>query len=74
MLLARPRDAACKVALAGLLLGGALSSQPGQAQVSKLKEGQPLTSLTFPRLTDGSPTSLAEFQGQKLVLHIFASW
>ena len=73
MLLARPRDAACRVAL-GLLLGGALSSQPGQAQVSKPKEGQPLTSLTFPRLTDGSPTSLAEFQGQKLVLHIFASW
>jgi len=74
MLIARPRDAARKVALAGLLVGGAISSIPLYAQLSKLTEGEPLTSLALPRLSDGSPTSLSEFQGQKLVLHIFASW
>lgn len=74
MLFAGSRHAVRMIGLASLLVGGVLSSLPLNAQISKLKEGEPLTSLTFPRLSDGSPASLSEFQGQKLVLHIFASW
>ena len=37
-------------------------------------EGQPFPDLLLPGLEDGRPTSLADFRGQKIVLHVFASW
>jgi hypothetical protein len=37
-------------------------------------EGQPFPDLLLPALEDGRPTSLADFRGQKIVLHVFASW
>jgi len=38
------------------------------------KVGEPFPNLVLPSLADGKPLSLARFRGQKLILHIFASW
>lgn len=37
-------------------------------------EGQKLPTMVFPLLEGGRPGSVADFQGKKLILHIFASW
>lgn len=51
---------------------------PGQAQgrgpTTGFEVGQPFPGLAFPRLDDGRTTSLADFRGKKLLLHVFASW
>ena len=51
----------------------AIPSQAG-AQTGDIREGQPFPPLTFPALADGSPTTLEQFAGQKLILHVWASW
>ena len=38
------------------------------------QEGDVFPEIRLPSLKDGSPMSVADFRGQKLVLHIFASW
>jgi hypothetical protein len=43
------------------------------AEAAQLKAGQPFPSLVFPDL-HGAPKSIADFQGHKTILHIFASW
>lgn len=40
---------------------------------AELNVGQPFPSIAFPDL-DGAPKSIADFQGRKTILHIFASW
>ena len=45
--------------------------QPIQPQ--KIEVGQPFPNLLLPDL-DGKPASVADWRGQKLILHIFASW
>ena len=40
----------------------------------KLAVGLPFPDLTLPALEDGKPVSIRDFRGQKLILHIFASW
>ncbi len=37
-------------------------------------EGQIFPTMVFPSLRDGRPSSVADFRGKKLILHIFASW
>jgi len=39
-----------------------------------LEVGQSFPGIKLPSLEDGRPRSLADFRGQKLVLHVFASW
>lgn len=39
-----------------------------------LEVGQTFPDLVLPAVEDGRPRSLAQFRGQKLLLHIFASW
>ncbi len=36
--------------------------------------GEVFPLVALPALEDGRPRSLADFRGQKLILHIFASW
>lgn len=43
------------------------------SEAAQLKVGQSFPRLAFPDL-DGHPGSIADFQGKKTVLHIFASW
>ena len=39
-----------------------------------LAVGRPFPDLTLPALEDGKPVSIRDFRGQKLILHVFASW
>ena len=50
--------------------------QPAFAQrgLGEIKIGQPFPDLTFRSMEDGSPMSIADFRGKKVVLQIFASW
>lgn len=36
--------------------------------------GEVFPDIVLPSLKDGSPLSLAQFRGKKIILHIFASW
>ena len=40
----------------------------------ELKVGEPFPGLTLPSLKDDRPLSIADFRGEKLILHIWASW
>ena len=50
--------------------------QPALAQrgLGEIKIGQPFPDLTFRSMQDGSPMSMADFRGKKVVLQVFASW
>ena len=39
-----------------------------------LEEGEPFPDIKLPSMYDGRPMSIADFRGQKVVLHVFASW
>ncbi len=36
--------------------------------------GQVFPDIVLPSLEDGRPRSMSEFRGQKVILHVFASW
>lgn len=42
--------------------------------IPQLRAGLPFPNLTLPDCEDGRPTSLADFRGKRVLLHIFASW
>ena len=46
------------------------SSVPSQS----FEVGTPFPTVSLPSLEDGRPASIADFRGQKVILHIFASW
>ena len=48
----------------------AQSSMPSHG----FKVGKPFPTLSLPSLDDGRPASIADFRGQKVILHVFASW
>ncbi len=56
----------------GMLL--AISGMAAQADPPKLEIGEPFPDLTLSSMEDGSSTSIADFRGQKVILHVFASW
>ncbi len=56
----------------GMLL--ALSGMAAQADPPRLEVGQPFPDIAFPSAEDGMPMSIASFRGQKVILHVFASW
>lgn len=58
--------------LAGLAALGFMSDLV-DSHAAPLNVGQPFPPLSFPDL-DGVPKSIADFQGHKTILHIFASW
>ena len=41
---------------------------------SGIEVGQPFPDLVLPSINDGQPMSITDFRGQKIVLHVFASW
>ncbi len=59
--------------IAPCILSLALAA-PAVAGQGKLAVGRPFPDLTLPALEDGKPVSIRDFRGQKLILHIFASW
>jgi len=62
------------VMLAGLLLLASRGPLDASPPVPEIAEGKPFPSIVLPALDDGRPTSLADFRGEKVVLHVFASW
>jgi len=63
-----------KRALAGLaLVAGSVAAAAGPPPLPFV-EGERFPGLLLPSAEDGRPTSIAEFRGSKLVLHVFASW
>ncbi len=40
----------------------------------ELKVGEPFPTLMLPSLEDNRPLSIADFRGEKLILHLWASW
>lgn len=43
-------------------------------QASPFRVGEPVPELTLPSLSDGSPLSLSDFRGKRVMLHVWASW
>jgi hypothetical protein len=59
------------------LLGALVLSTNAGAQLSlpeSIAEGKPFPAVVLPGLADDRPTSIADFRGSKVVLHVFASW
>ena len=52
---------------------GALNAQ-GRREAAGFQVGTYFPDLTLPSLEDGRPSSLVDYRGKKLLLHIFASW
>ena len=48
--------------------------QEPSANAPRIELGQPFPNLVLPAVEDGSPRAVADFRGQKLALHVFASW
>jgi hypothetical protein len=38
------------------------------------EEGQPFPDIVLPSADGGRPMSVSDFRGEKVVLHVFASW
>jgi len=57
-----------------LLFWGITFGTGAATDVLALKVGEAFPLVLLPSLEDGEPVSIAEFKGDKLVLHIWASW
>jgi hypothetical protein len=54
-----------------------LALAPGTASTSgssPFRVGEPVPHLRLPSITGGHGASLADFRGEKLMLHVWASW
>ena len=61
------------VPVLGLAFAGGAEAQRAQIP-DAFAVRQQFPDLAFPALDDGRPTSIADFRGRKLILHVFASW
>lgn len=70
--------ATCRVNSMVLVLGVlALTSalvSPVRAAAVEFKPGDRFPTIALPRIDDGQASSVVQFRGQRLMLHIFASW
>lgn len=56
-----------------VLLPGALPPSL-QAEEVPVRVGEPFPALVLPAMADGSPLTIEQFRGKKVLLHQFASW
>ncbi|MFQ5700755.1 MAG: hypothetical protein ACE5HU_02810 [Acidobacteriota bacterium] len=61
--------AACAVCL----LAGWIPAQAASGR-GPIKLDEPFPELVLPSAMDGAPMAVSSFRGEKLILHIFASW
>jgi hypothetical protein len=61
------------VRLAAVLLAASQMAAP-QEPSARFKVGEPFPDLVLPSAGNGRPTSIAQYRGKKVLLHIFASW
>lgn len=68
--------AAAAIALLGAF-GAVGQEEPGflppEVNASRLTAGEVFPDLVLPSL-DGTPRAISELRGEKLILHVFASW
>jgi hypothetical protein len=64
----------CGIGIVALFLLCANFKTGASTDVLALKVGESFPLVLLPSLVDGKPVSIADFQGEKLVLHIWASW
>ncbi|MEE8162364.1 MAG: hypothetical protein V3T61_12080 [Acidobacteriota bacterium] len=57
-----------------LLFASLLFANTAGASGAEIRVGQPFPNLFLPSMEDGGPVSIADFRGQKAILHIWASW
>jgi hypothetical protein len=57
-----------------LLVLGLVCLSTNTLTAYELKVGDPFPTLMLPSLEDNRPLSIADFRGEKLILHIWASW
>ena len=58
--------------LGALALSATVAAQPSLPE--SIAQGKPFPVVLLPGLADGRPASVADFRGEKVVLHVFASW
>ena len=58
----------------GLAIGAVAAGSVAAPAAPILEAGRPFPDLVLPALADGRPVSIRDFLGEKLVLHVFASW
>ncbi len=51
-----------------------VAAVPTLAAKDHFPVNQPFPNIALPSLYDGRPASIADYRGQKVLLHIFASW
>lgn len=58
--------------------GATPGPSPGAGEPQELgnlfEVGEPFPEVALPTLDDGSLTTMAAFRGEKVILHVFASW
>lgn len=58
-----------------IVLGVLLTTISAHAQgLGLIKKGEPFPEIVLPSMEDGSPTSIRDFRGKRVMLHVFASW
>jgi len=62
-----------RVALLAVALCGVVPPSV-KAEELPVHVGEPFPALVLPALADGSPLSIEQFRGRKVLLHQFASW
>lgn len=62
------------IAIGVLLAGAGLACGQAPLASAGIEIGKPFPSLLLPSLADGNLKSIADFRGEKIVLHVFASW
>lgn len=67
------------LAVAGVCVLLVIGATPCGAQRPSMPDhgfrvGEPFPDIALPSLEDGELTSIDAFRGQKVVLHLFASW
>ena len=60
--------------IALLLAAESITAAPAQRLDPRFEVGEPFPDFAFPSLEDGTPTTISDFRGKKLLLHVFASW
>ncbi len=60
--------------VSALLLTTLATAAQASTPMGLIAAGKPFPDLVLPAAEDGRPLSLADFRGQKVILHVFASW
>lgn len=60
--------------LVAAVIGLGIAAGAARAEKPVIEDGKPFPAIAFPSLDGGTPMSIADFRGKKVLLHVFASW